>query len=107
MTYKYQSEWSPTQYDIRLIKSIYPYNGRLAVVAYTPEGEPFATFTVCLDTPLSSGNEALAFVDTNNHPNVEKFLKENGLAGPTGYMARSGFCLYPEYLFDLDKLEDC
>lgn len=35
------------------------------------------------------------FIDTNNYPWVYNWLIENGIAEPTEYCARSGFCLYP------------
>ena len=39
------------------------------------------------------------FIDTNNYPWVYNWLIENGIASPTGYCARSGFCLYPAMKF--------
>lgn len=37
-------------------------------------------------------------VDTNNYPNIENFLKDNGIAKPTGGYLYSGYCKYPIYM---------
>ena len=44
------------------------------------------------------------FIDTNNYPWVYNWLIENGIAEPTGYCARSGFCLYPAMKFHQCRL---
>ena len=50
----------------------------------------------------------VACVDTNNN-NAEKitvFLTENGIAEPTGRALPSGFCMYPVFKFNPDKLAE-
>jgi putative membrane protein len=46
-----------------------------------------------------------AFVDTNNCPWAEKFISDNKLGKPTGIKAASGYCVYPQYRFDMEKLK--
>lgn len=105
--FKYKSPYSNEEYVIVLFKRRYSYTGRLAVIAETMFGEPYGTFTVCIPhTDLSSEDEGLAFVDTNNNPGVDKWLEENGIAIATGKTAESGYCVYPEYKFNLDLLEE-
>lgn len=60
--------------------------------------ELYAVITVNLPDSivLPQGTQ---FVDTNNHPWVYNWLIENEIAEPTGYCARSGFCLYPAMKF--------
>ena len=48
----------------------------------------------------------MATIDTNNN-NAEKitsFLMENGLANPAGRSLPSGFCMYPVFRFNPEKL---
>lgn len=45
-----------------------------------------------------------AFIDTNNFPLAELFLEDNQLACHTGTYGGSGYCIYPVYRFDRDKL---
>lgn len=66
--------------------------------------EPYANLTVNL--PGYELGPYEAFIDTNNFPIAEMFLKDNELASYTGYEAASGFCIYPVYSFDRDKLMD-
>lgn len=64
---------------------------------------PYCDITVNLpDEELT--DDTCAFVDTNNAPFLPKFLEENGLAKPTGMHGFSGWCAYPEYRFDMEKV---
>lgn len=97
-TYNYNGE------RIWFQKGAYADNGTLALLAMCAEG-PYAHFTVNLADPALPG---CAFVDTNNLGNgVCSFLMDNGIASPTGREQRSGFCTFPEYMFDPDFLDDC
>ena len=89
---------------VMAIASNYVDDGSLAVVLVRDDGSPYANVTVCLSESASlPGNQA--FVDTNNDPWAPAFLKENGIASPAGKSARSGWCDYPLYEFDLEKLQ--
>jgi len=80
----------------------YTNNNALAVqlICAKSPWSPFATITVnIVMSGYIPGN--LAYVDTNNCPWAEDFLKENGIAEPTGQTGISGFCEYPLYKFDL------
>lgn len=64
--------------------------------------EPWSTLTVNLSIKLPSNR---AFVDTNNNgEDIIDWITENGLGKLTGRVEQSGFCLYPEVEFDLEKL---
>ncbi len=76
--------------------------GGIAVQLYTAY-EPYATLTTKLD--VEGFSDEYAFVDTNNCPWAEELIKEYNLGEPTGMSARSGYCTYPLYKFDLDELE--
>lgn len=102
----YEIECCGETFLIKLTATTYANNKRLAVQAYTfPDGEPFAKITVNIDCPLSNDKTITAFIDTNNCEifKIRKFLQENEIAKPTGYYGKSGYCTYPEYIFDLSK----
>lgn len=63
---------------------------------------PIATITKCLF--FARLEEDVAFVDTNNCPWAEDFIKEYQLGKPTGRKVRSGFCEYPVYRFNMGTL---
>lgn len=39
-------------------------------------------------------------------PDIEKFITDNDIGEFTGFTQRSGFCEYPLYLFNVDKLRE-
>lgn len=79
----------------------YAYKNNLAIYLETDDGEPYAQLTVNLGTKLGKD---LAFVDTNNCPWAEEFIKTYELGEPMGAYGSSGFCTYPLYRFRLDKI---
>lgn len=117
------------QYSIRLFDSMppmevmcslasYTNNGTLALQlfnkpdipeAYFPSGdpkklfcEPFGVVTVNLfESALLPYN--IQFVDENNMPGIGAWLRQNGIAQPTGYHAASGYCLYEAYRFNIPE----
>ena len=89
-------------YDVNMHKTSYRNNGNLAIVLDSPTEGPFATLTVNLDGPKLPTN--YAYVDTNNCPWAEQFIKHRNLGKPTGMVGYSGYCTYPLYEFDMSKL---
>lgn len=81
----------------------YQMNESLAIDIWNYEDGPIARLTVCLG---NVSNENSAYIDTNNCSWAENFIKEMQLGKPTGKTCRSGFCVYPEYEFNIDKLRD-
>ena len=76
----------------------------LEILDITDHGlEPYAPLTV--NIPESRANFGCAFVDTNNFSAAEKLIKDYKLGTPTGHFARSGFCTYPEYRFNLNEIK--
>ena len=51
------------------------------------------------------GNEKYICVDTNNFSIAPSILKKLKVAKDTGETRSSGYCVYPVYELDLDKLE--
>lgn len=95
--------------NVEVKRSKYRNNDSLAIVLI-PEGcpEEYSVITVNIDDTnvfCCPFNEK-AFVDTNNYPDIEKFLTENELATPVGVLGQSGYCIYPLYAFDLEKIPE-
>ncbi len=105
----YEITMANETYEVYPVIDVYEYNKRLAILLYTKQGTAFGDITVNVaDGQLSGSKETHAFVDTNNGRifDVERFLERYQLAEPTGFMVRSGYCTYPEYKFDLKKLQE-
>ena len=90
-------------YKVYLEKTTYANNKRLAIQAYVVDEdgwvEPYATISVNLPNEKIT-DENCTFVDGNNVPFVDEWLEKNGIAEPTGRVAFSGFCIYPEMRFN-------
>ncbi len=71
------------------------YNGNLRIQLWCDEG-PYATLTTNTETKLPEG---CAYVDTNNFPDAERFIKKYNLGVHQGKFKMSGFCCYPLYKF--------
>lgn len=83
----------------------YQKNGRLAVELVDETYDLFEYLTVNLQYEQSDDNDkSLAFIDTNNVPWAEEYIQKHHLGEKTGYYGMSGYCTYPEYRFDLSKL---
>lgn len=91
-------------WKIRLIKTKYSYNNRLAIVVRDEDETPFTNLTVNLEFGPLEENQA--FIDINNNPWAEEFLEKNNIAYYTGISAPSGYCIYPLYEFNLSKLDN-
>ena len=95
-------------YEVLPYEMRYVVNNAIAVQLMDADDfAPFAMLTVNLpddeDTRELCGDNA-QFVDTNNCPWAIEFLEENEIAKPTGFCGFSGFCVYPLYQFDTNKL---
>ena len=117
------------QYSIRLFDSMPPLEVMCSVASYTnngtlamqlfnrpelPDGyplpkdpkkqfcEPFGVVTVNL---FESGYLPynVQFIDENNLPGIGAWLRQNGIAQPTGLHAASGYCLYEAYRFNINE----
>ena len=102
-TLELKTRFGTTQ-NVTLEVSAYLDNNSLYVgLTAMPYGVPeyYGDMTVNL---LESVPPYCAFVDTNNMPELEKFLVENKIAEFTGLEQRSGHYSYPLYLFDADKM---
>lgn len=102
-TYKVETDFGT--YEVKLGTSEYLNNGSLAIqLIDAKEYEPFATLTVNIDEKGAS--KETAYVDINNCPWAKKFIEDNELGEFTGKYGKSGFCVYPLYKFNLDKIKE-
>ena len=79
----------------------YRKTGTLAVLMNYIDGEMECDYDV-ISVNLCSGlqDEQTAYVDTNNIPEIDRWLEENGIAEDTGVRTVSGFCTYPLMVFN-------
>lgn len=75
--------------------------GHIHIQLWCEDG-PFATLTRNL-APRGTARNVTA-VDTNNCPWAESLIKRLKIGTPTGNYVRSGFCMYPLYAFDTDRI---
>lgn len=85
------------EYEVNLYRTHYVDNDAFALIAVCTDGEVYGTLTVNLNNSMPTGH---AFVDTNSCANYEQFIVDNNLGKPTGKIQKSGFCTYPEYIFN-------
>ena len=97
---------SGDELDAKIEVNRYLSNGCIYIGTLTEEDgywEPYGDVTVNL---REGAPDYCGYLDTNNMPEVEKFIKENGIGEFTGWKLRNGFCSYPLYKFDPEKLRE-
>lgn len=99
----YKVETGFGTYNVTIKTGKYLCGDNLSIELITDFAEPFATLTVNLAEWTLPNDKA--FVDTNNCPWAEKFIADNKLGKPTGIKGASGYCVYPQYRFDMEKLK--
>ena len=88
---------------VRLEANSYKSNGALALVMQSIDGEELDVITVNLSHGLQS--DSMVLLDTNNYPNVDKWIEINKIGISMCSVIRSGFCEYPLYIIFTDKLK--
>lgn len=92
--------------EVTLNIQTYQNNGRIFIGLVSHEEgdtEPFGDVTVNIG---DFAPDYCGYLDTNNLSNVEEFITENDLGEFTGFIGRSGYCQYPLYMFNVDKLRE-
>ncbi|MBQ7774767.1 MAG: DUF4313 domain-containing protein [Lachnospiraceae bacterium] len=103
-TLKYNSPFSG-EIQVSLEINTYLNNGcmYIGLVEQGEYPEPYGDLTVNL---VGKAPDYCGFVDLNNMPELERFIADNDLGEFTGLTQRSGFCEYPLYLFNVEKLRE-
>lgn len=99
------TQWGSKK-EVQLEINRYLNNGGMYIGLSTKEDgyiEPYGDVTVNLS---DKAPDYCGYIDINNMPELEKFIEDNDLGEFTGLMQRSGFCEYPLYLFNVDKLKE-
>ena len=100
-----KTQWGTTE-QVSIEINTYLNNGNM-YIGLTTDGdgypEPYGDVTVNLGEKVP---DFCGYIDTNNMPELEKFLVNNDIGEFTGFMQRSGFCVYPMYMFNVDKLRE-
>ena len=99
-----------TDYKLKLQLLTYD-DGQLALNALCYDEElnfwdVFGTLTINLNyTNDDPAPENCGYLDVNNIPDIEDWIKENDLGEPTGKKKQSGFCTYPLYKFNIQRIK--
>lgn len=81
----------------------YANNNHIALFVMSDKG-PVAVLTVNIDR-IENFPEDCSCIDTNNFPEGMDLIEELGIGEPCGALA-SGFCIYPIYKFNLEKIKN-
>lgn len=104
-TIELATQWGSTE-KVQLEINNYMNNNGLYLGLMGKEDDYFEPYG---DISVNLGVKApdyCAYVDLNNMPELVKFIEENDLGEFTGLTQRSGFCEYPLYMFNVDKLRE-
>lgn len=103
-TFTVKTRWA-TYDNCGLVMNYYADNNHIALSVFSPEEGPIANITVNLPQLKLYKNEC-AFVDTNNFPEAEGLIYQLGIGRDTGISVLSGYCFYPLYRFDIQKIKE-
>ena len=87
--------------EVKILVESYQNNGTLALMLVY-DNDDSDVITVNLNSRFQS--DSMAFLDTNNYPDIEKWIQKNNLGLPMGVKERSGFCKYPLYTIFTSEL---
>lgn len=87
--------------EVRVSVESYRNNGTLALILVY-DNDDSDVITVNLNSLFQS--KSMAFLDTNNFPDIERWIRQNGLGASMNVTERSGFCSYPLYTINLSAL---
>jgi len=81
----------------------YANNNHIAISIVSAEG-PISNLTVNIDR-IEKYPEDCSCVDTNNFPEGTELIKKLSIGKPCGILS-SGYCVYPVYKFDIEKVKE-
>ena len=102
-TFSVKTRWR-TYNNCVLFMDRYAINSHIVLRIFTDEG-PLASLTVNLPETRRYPNN-FGFLDVNNFPEAETVVNSLGIGKETGILAASGFCVYPLYEFDIEKIKE-
>jgi len=87
--------------EVKVSVESYQNNGTLALMLVY-DNDDSDVITVNLNSLFQS--KSMAFLDTNNYPDIERWIRQNGLGIAMNVSERSGFCSYPLFSINLSAL---
>ena len=91
-----------TYKDCYFILDRYMEDNSVYLAIWNDEDGPIADLTRC----LGLAEDGYGYLDMNNCPWAANLVKELEIAKDTGMTQRSGYCIYPLYEFDIDKVNE-
>ena len=91
-----------TYENCHLVLNTYKLDDSLCIDIVNDEDGQIARITKCF--PDGTNMNGKAFVDINNCPWAEDFIKEYMIGKPLGISMISGWCEYPMYQFIKDEI---
>lgn len=93
-----------TEATYKLSISTYGYGSGLAIDLLEKEGGSFVFYgNLTVNLSIACDVNA-AYIDVNHNAGIIEILLEHQMGKLTGRVYQSGFCQYPEFLFDEEKL---
>ena len=112
MIFEFKDPWDGWKMEGYFKFGTYGDGGRVAISIHArrkddPQDffQPYCSVTVNLPNRDLANKDEFGFVDVNNAPWLEGFLASKGFGMPTSRFATSGFCNYPEYFFNIQKMK--
>lgn len=104
-SFYYKDSWGDEHFLLP-VKRNYCNNNRIAIELYDIDRlETYGYLTTNIDIYIHNPSTC-AFIDINNFSEGIDLIKNNKLGEFTGIMGRSGYCTYPLFKFNLEKLFD-
>ena len=88
--------------DCYLLTGKFVADNSLSIEIWNDEDGPIVDLTKC----LGNADENQGYLDTNNYPWLQELVDRLGIGKFTGLLKQSGFCTYPLYEFDMDKVKE-
>ena len=104
MTFDVKTEYA-TYSNCILEVNRYANNDHIAISIFSLDEGPIAGLTVNIDG-IERRDADCACVDVNNFPEAIRVIQELGIGKYLGYELVAGWCSYPVYEFDLNKIEE-
>lgn len=100
-TFDVETEFA-TYKDCYFMIAHYAMDNSLALEIWNDEDGPIADLTRC----LGNAKENESYLDMNNCPWARDLVNKLGIGKFTGVLQGSGFCIYPLYEFDIEKVKE-
>lgn len=84
----------------------YANNRCIYIGLTTGRGESLQIYADVTVNLAGKAPDYCGYLNTNNTSELKEFIETNGIGEFTGLTKQSGFCEYPLYLFQVDKLRE-